>query len=157
VIYIRTAIALFVLSLASQSAFAIDNLKLNSRLDFQSDSLDGPLITGDDAQAGAIPGKPNYVIIYGEGCFNSKRQARRTVELYNKYRDRVHFVVVDMDVKRSPAQQQLVKQFYRGYIPHVAVLDTEGKVVYNSSGEVDSKVIEDLFEKSFSQHAAVLK
>jgi len=51
--------------LSSPLLFAIDNLKLNSKLDYTSDSLDGPLITGDDAQSGFVPGKPNYVIIYG--------------------------------------------------------------------------------------------
>ena len=99
--------AVLLLSLCSQ-VFGVDNLKLNSKLDYSSDSLDGPLITGDDVQAGFVPGKTNYVIIYGEGCFNSKRQARRTVELYNKYRNQVHFVVVDLDAKRSPDQQKLV-------------------------------------------------
>ena len=62
-------------------AWGIDHLKLNQKLDYRSDGLDGPLITGDDAQSGFQPGKTNYVIIYGEGCFNSKRQAQRTVEL----------------------------------------------------------------------------
>ena len=95
--------ALILLSLLlSAFSFGIDNLKLNSKLDYASDSLDGPLITGDDSASGFVAGKPNYIIIYGEGCFNSKRQARRTVELYNKYRDRVHFVAVDLDVPRSP-------------------------------------------------------
>ena len=55
------------LVLSSPLVFAIDNLKLNSKLDYTSDSLDGPLIRGDDAQSGFFPGKPNYVIIYGEG------------------------------------------------------------------------------------------
>jgi len=141
------------LTLTVTTSFAIDNLKLNSRLDYSSDSLDGPLITGDDAQAGFVAGKTNYVIIYGEGCFNSKRQARRTVELYNKYRNQVHFVVVDLDAKRSPEQQKLVKQFYKGYIPHVVVLDANGNPLYNSSGEVDSKEIEGVFAKSFSESA----
>src|SRR6476660_5539948 len=114
----------FLLSmLGSPLLFAIDNLKLNSKLDYTSDSLDGRLITGDDAQSGFVPNKPNYVIIYGEGCFNSKRQARRTIDLYNKYRERVHFVVIDLETKRSPEQQDLVKQYYKGYIPHVLVLD----------------------------------
>ncbi len=142
------------LMLMGPELFAIDNLKLNSQLDYSSDSLDGPLITGDDVQSGFAAGKTNYVIIYGEGCFNSKRQARRTVELYNKYRDRVHFVVVDLDTKRSPEQQKLVKQYYTGYIPHVVVLDAKGNVLYNSSGEVDSKEIEGLFAKSFAESAA---
>ncbi len=109
------------------------------------------MITGDDAQSGFVPGKTNYVIIYGEGCFNSKRQARRTVELYNKYRNQVHFVVVDLDTKRSLEQQKLVQQYYKGYIPHVVVLDAKGNPLYNSSGEVDSKEIEGLFAKSFGE------
>ena len=141
------------LTLTVTTSFAIDNLKLNSQLDYSRDSLDGPLITGDDAQAGFVTGKTNYVIMYGEGCFNSKRQARRTVELYNKYRNQVHFVVVDLDAKRSPEQQKLVKQFYKGYIPHVVVLDADGNPLYNSSGEVDSKEIEGVFAKSFSESA----
>ncbi len=145
----RIALRLFLLfTLSSPLLFAIDNLKLNRKLDYASDSLDGPLITGDDAQSGFMPGKTNYVIIYGEGCFNSKRQARRTVELYNKYRDKVHFVVIDLDVPRSPEQQKLVKQYYKGYIPHVLVLDRRGQALYNQSGEVDSQRIEDIFRKS---------
>ena len=142
--------AVLLLSLSSQ-VFAIENLKLNSKLDYSSDSLDGPLITGDDAQSGFVPGKTNYVIIYGEGCFNSKRQARRTVELYNKYRNQVHFVVVDLDTKRSPEQQKLVKEYYQGFIPHVLILDANGTPLYNSAGEVDSKRISSIFEQSFSQ------
>src|ERR1700756_3722593 len=145
----RKVLHLFLLlTLSSPLLFAIDNLKLNPKLDYTSDSLDGPLITGDDAQSGFVAGKPNYVIIYGEGCFNSKRQAQRTVELYNKYRSQVHFVVIDLDIQRSPEQQKLVKQYYKGYIPHVVVLDAHGEPLYNQSGEVDSGVIEDLFKRA---------
>jgi hypothetical protein len=142
---------LFALAFSFHTAFAIDNLKLNPGLDYSSDSLDGPLITGDDAQSGFVPNKPNYVIIYGEGCFNSKRQARRTIELYNKYRERVHFVVIDLDTKRSPEQQDLVKQYYKGYIPHVLVLDGRGKAIYNDSGEVESGTIEGLLQQSLGK------
>ncbi len=42
---------------------AAAHLKLNPHLDYQSDSADGPLITGESMSAGAIAGKPNYVII----------------------------------------------------------------------------------------------
>lgn len=48
-------------------AHAADNLKLNPKLDYDSDSQDGPLITGDNMDAGVAAGKPNYVIFYGEG------------------------------------------------------------------------------------------
>jgi hypothetical protein len=129
-------------------ARAGENLRLNSHLDYSSDREDGPLITGDRMNEGAAPDRPNYVIIYGEGCFNSKRQARRSVSLYEKYKDRVNFVVVDLDQKRSPAQQQLVKQYYQGYIPHVVVLDKSGKAVYNSSGEVDESSLSSLLDRA---------
>jgi hypothetical protein len=139
------------LTLSSPMLFAIDNLKLNPKLDYTSDSQDGPLIRGDDIKSGFVPGKPNYVIIYGEGCFNSKRQARRTVELYNKYRSEVHFVIIDLDLPRSPAQQKLLKQYYEGYIPHVVVLDARGEPIYNRAGEVRSKVIENAFQQALAR------
>ena len=140
------SLALVATLFGASSVGAADNLRLNNRLDYASDSLDGPLITGEHMDEGATEGKPNYVIIYGEGCFNSKRQARRTVSLYEKYKDRVHFVVIDLDKKRSVAQQQIVKEYYTGYIPHVVVLDGRGKAAYNSSGEVDEKKISGLLD-----------
>jgi len=65
----------------SSATFAAENLKLNQHLDYSSDSQDGPLITGDRMDDGAVAGKPNYLIFYAEGCFNSKRQSRRTISL----------------------------------------------------------------------------
>lgn len=129
-------------------SFAGDNLKLNPNLDYSSDSQDGPLITGDNMDSGFEAGKPAYVILYGEGCYNSKRQARRTVSLYAKYKGRVQFVVVDLDHPLSKSQERLQKKYYQGYIPHVVVLDASGAAVYNSSGEVDESVISGLLDKS---------
>ncbi len=64
----KTVFQLFLLLvLAAQASFGIDNLKLNQQLDYSSDSQDGPLITGDHIQDGAVPGKPNYVFMFGEG------------------------------------------------------------------------------------------
>ena len=120
------------LAVAIAPAYAAENLKLNDHLDFSSDSQDGTLITGDHLEEGAASDKPTYVIIYGEGCFNSKRQARRTVELYERYKGKVQFAVVDMDKPRSAAQEDLVKKFYKGYIPHVTVLNRDCKTAYNS-------------------------
>lgn len=136
------------LVLLACSAYAADNLKLNPKLDYTSDSQDGPLIAGDNMDAGVEHGKPAYVIMYGEGCYNSKRQSRRTVSLYEKYKGRVQFVVVDLDRPLSSAQKQLEKKYYRGYIPHVVVLDAAGNSVYNASGEVDESVISGLLDKA---------
>jgi hypothetical protein len=138
--------ALFVLAVAP--AFAGDNLKLNPKLDYTSDSQDGPLITGGSMDAGFVSGKPAYVIIYGEGCFNSKRLARRTVGLYQMYKGRVPFVIIDIDQHLSREQKDLKKKYFRGYIPHVAVLDASGSAVYNHSGEVDGAAIAALLDKT---------
>ena len=97
----------FVLFLAATlPTFAGEKLKLNPHLDFDSDSQDGPLITGDHMEAGTVAGKPSYVIMYGEACFNSKRQARRTVDLYAKYQGQVQFVIIDIDGYLSSAQSR---------------------------------------------------
>jgi hypothetical protein len=127
-------------------AFAGENLKLNPKLDYTSDSQDGPLISGDSMEAGVIAGKPAYVIMYGEGCFNSKRQARRSVGLYEMYKGRVQFVIVDIDQRLSPAQKELKRKYFRGRIPHVVVLDASGSALYNRSGEVDGKAIAALLD-----------
>ena len=52
---------------AAASLRAAENLRLNPRLNYSSDSQDGPLITGDNIEEGAIRGKPNYVFMFGEG------------------------------------------------------------------------------------------
>lgn len=136
--WLRVGVVAVAMALPAQGA---ENLKLNQHLDYSGDSQDGPLITGDHLDDGVVAGKPAYVILYGEGCFNSKRQARRTIELYEKYKGKVQFVVVDLDKKHSAAQEELVKKFYKGYIPHVVVLNRDGKTAYNASGEVDQKEI----------------
>ena len=58
---------LLVLILMAVPLWGAENLKLNSHLDYSSDSQDGPLITGDHMEDGAAAGKPNYIIFYGEG------------------------------------------------------------------------------------------
>jgi hypothetical protein len=139
------SITLFVLALP---ACAGENLKLNPKLDYTSDSQDGLLISGDNMDAGFLAGKPAYVIMYGEGCFNSKRQARLTVGLYGMYKGRVQFVIIDIDHRLSPAQKELKKKYFRGYIPHVVVLNASGSALYNRSGEVDGAVISGLLDKT---------
>lgn len=141
-------IRLIIVITLGMQAFAADNLKLNPKLDYTSDSQDGPLITGSNMDSGFVAGSPAYVIMYGEGCFNSKRQARRTVELYEKYKGRVQFVIIDIDHRMSPAQEELKKKYFRGYIPHVVVLNSSGVALYNDAREVDSAVISNLLDKT---------
>jgi len=70
------------------------------------------------------------------------------VDLYNQYKGRVQFVVIDLDRKQSPGQQELVKKYYAGSIPHVVVLDRFGNAMYNSAGEVEESTITALLDKA---------
>ena len=60
-------IVLFAALFLAASANAADDLKLNPRLNYSSDSQDGALITGTNMDDGFVAGQPNYVIFYGEG------------------------------------------------------------------------------------------
>ena len=64
---IRIFQCLLAFTLLSPLAFGGDHLKINPRLNYSSDSQDGPLITGEHMDDGAVQGKPNFVLMYGEG------------------------------------------------------------------------------------------
>jgi len=68
--------------------------------------------------------------------------------LYEKYKGRVHFVIIDLDKKRSKAQQRLVEEYYEGYIPHVVVLDKKGKAKYSQASEVEESKISAILDKA---------
>ena len=70
------------------------------------------------------------------------------MRLYEQYKDRVRFVIVDLDRSRSAAQKELEEKFYRGYIPHITILDKTGKAVYDSAGEVDESVLAGILDKT---------
>ena len=48
----------------------------------------------------------------------------------------MHFVIIDLDKTRPAEQQQLVRKYYKGYIPQVVVLDAKGDAVYSQAGEI---------------------
>ena len=144
--YVIVTILLTISALMPDVSAATD-LKLNPDLKYSSDYNDGPLITGKNMKDGAVnKGRPAYVIFYHRECYNSKRQARRTVELYEKYNGKVDFIVIDLDSPRSSEQSELVKNHYKNYIPHVTVFNKEGKAVYDKSGEVRSSQMTELLD-----------
>ena len=148
---IRMGVLLECMLVFAAALLAQSQLKLNPHLDYNSDSVDGPLITGNDTETGVVAGKPNYVMIYGEGCFNSKRQARRTVALSGRYGDKVNFVIIDLDKPQSPAQLKLVQTYYGGSIPDLVVLDSNGKPVYNRAGEQSEEVLSHILDTALQQ------
>ena len=48
----------------------------------------------------------------------------------------MQFVIIDLDKTRPAEQQQLVRKYYKGYIPQVVVLDAKGDAVYSQAGEI---------------------
>lgn len=59
----------------------------------------------------------------------------------------MQFVIVDLDRSRSAAQKELQKKFYRGYIPHITILDGTGKAVYDSAGEVEESTLAPILDR----------
>ena len=60
----------------------------------------------------------------------------------------MQFVIIDLDKQRSAEQQQLVRKYYKGYIPHVVVLDKAGEAVYDSAGEVEESDLSAILDRS---------
>ena len=48
----------------------------------------------------------------------------------------MQFVIINLDKTRPAEQHQLVRKYYKGYIPHVVVLDAKGGAVYSQAGEI---------------------
>jgi hypothetical protein len=115
------------------------DLKLAPDLSFSDDSSSNFPIEGKNLSDGSIASDHATVIFFGTAnCWNTAREAERLVSLYPQYKDKIHFVVVDL---RSPslAQQALIDRYYHGYIPTIAVIDSAGKVLYDRAGETASE------------------
>ena len=115
------------------------DLKLAPDLSFSDDSSPNFPIEGKNLSDGSIASDHATVIFFGTAnCWNTAREAERLVQLYPQYKDKIHFVVVDL---RSPslAQQALIDRYYHGYIPTIAVIDSRGNVLYDRAGETASE------------------
>jgi hypothetical protein len=114
------------------------DLKLAPELSFSDDSSPNFPIVGKNLSDGSLANDHATVIFFGTAnCWNTAREAERLVQVYPQYKDKVHFVVVDL---RSPstAQRGLIARYYRGYIPTIAVIDSRGNVLYDRAGETSS-------------------
>jgi hypothetical protein len=116
-------------------AGAASDLKLAPGLSFDDDSSPNFPIQGQGLADAAVPAGEATVVFFGtSNCWNTAREAERLVKLYPQYRGRLHFVIVDLN-HLAPGQGALVKQYYHGYIPTIAVIDRHGKVIYDRAGE----------------------
>jgi len=121
------------------SALAADNLTLAPGLSFTDDSSDNFPIRGDHlADAEVVEGRAAVVFFGASNCWNTAREAERLVTLHPKFRDRVSFIVVDVN-HPSEAQRPLLKARYTGSIPTLVVFAPDGIIVYARSGETADK------------------
>ncbi len=119
-------------------ANAASGLKLAPQLSFDDDSSPNFPIQGENLSEGSVASGEATVIFFGtSNCWNTSREAERLVRLYPQFRNRVHFVIVDLN-HVGPEQQALVSQYYHGYIPTITAIDSKGNVIYDRAGETAS-------------------
>jgi hypothetical protein len=142
--------------LATRICNAAENLELAPGLSFIDDSSSVFPIQGDALSSAEIePGRAAVVFFGASNCWNTNREAERLVAIYPKFRDRVSFIVVDVN-HPSQAQRSLVDSYYHGSIPTIAVLAADGTAVYARAGETarergDSRELARLLEKALAR------
>ncbi len=122
---------------------AAENLTLRKGISFVTDTDTGfPIIADKMNDMTIAAGKPNVIFFGASGDLNTNRQAKRIVSVYDRYKSKdVKFIIVDIDHPDKEQTRNLIKDFYRGYIPSQVVLDSAGKKSWEMTGEVSDKVI----------------
>jgi hypothetical protein len=116
-------------------AHAASDLRLAPQLSFADDSSSNFPIAGNSIGDAKVAGDRATIMFFGTAhCWNTNREAERLVALYPKYRDKIDFVIVDVD-HPSASQQPLIARYYQGAIPTIAVIDSKGNVIYDRAGE----------------------
>jgi hypothetical protein len=138
----KLVLAVMMIFMTALAASGAEHLYLNPNLNYKKNGHQGALIFGDHMEEGTKPGVVNYIVFYAEFCYNAKRQAKTTVDLYDKYHERVHFVVVDFEFGWSRIQNKLVMKYFAGNIPQILILDSKGRPVFNYIGESPESTLE---------------
>lgn len=140
---------IFLSANVSNSAMAAENLKLREGISFSQDiDSDFPIVAEkmDDYAFG--DNCPTFIFFGARGDLNTNRQAKRLVDLYKKYsKEKVKFVVVDVDQIKNAQGRELVKKYYHGYIPDQVLLDNTGHQVWTQIGEIDGHLISKAIDK----------
>jgi hypothetical protein len=127
--------ALMLSCFAPRITNAASDLHLAPNLSFTDDSSANFPIAGNSIGDATIASDRATIMFFGTAhCWNTNREAERLVALYPKYKDKIDFVIVDIN-HPSAAQKPLVAKYYGGYIPTITVIDSNGSVIYNRAGE----------------------
>ena len=116
-------------------AHAASDLHLAPDLSFTDDSSSNFPIAGNSIGDATVASDRATIMFFGTAhCWNTNREAERLVALYPKYRDRIDFVIVDLD-HPSLSQRPLIARYYHGAIPTIVVIDSKSNVIYDRAGE----------------------
>lgn len=139
--------------LATRPAAAADNLRLAPGLSFTDDSSSNFPIEGDHLGDGHVTRGRAAIAFFGAShCWNTNREAERVVALYPRFRDKMIFLIVDVN-HPSDAQRSLLASHYHGSIPALAVFGPSGAVLYERAGETasvrgDARALEAILTKA---------
>jgi hypothetical protein len=115
-------------------ASAASDLTLAPNLSFDDDSSPNFPIQGQNLSTDSTAGEATVIFFGTSNCWNTAREAERLVRLYPQFRNRIHFVAVDLR-NVAPEQDALVSHYYHGYIPTITAIDSRGQVIYDRAGE----------------------
>ena len=130
------------------SASAADDLSLRPGLSFNQDIDGGFPIVGKDLEDTTVEaGKRAFIFFGASGDLNTNRQAKRVVDLYHKMTaNTAKFIIIDVDHPANEGAKSLIKSYYKGYIPTELLIDKNGKVSWNQTGETDLSVLKGQLE-----------
>ena len=99
------------------SGHTASDLQLAPDLSFTDDSSANFPIAGNSIGDAKVASDRATIMFFGTAhCWNTNREAERLVALYPKYRDKIDFVIVDLD-NPSPSQRLLVAKYYQARFP----------------------------------------
>jgi len=132
-----------------QQVWAADELRLKDGISFVQDADNGfPIVAENFDDAKIEPGRPAFIFFGASGDMNTNRQAKRVIDLYNLFRhEEVKFILVDVDHPSPRGGAELVKKFYRGYVPCEVIIDRKGNEHLNQIGEMESQVLRKRIEQ----------
>ena len=134
----RALSAIICLHNCYSAALAAEDLQLRSGIAFNRDVDDGFPIKAKHLDDITIEkGMPSFLFFGASGDLNTNRQAKRIVEIYKKLPGKsIKFILIDVDHPFNDAGKELIKSFYKGYIPYEIILDKDGKIIWSQIGEV---------------------
>jgi len=93
-------------------------------------------------------GKLAFIFFGSSGDLNTNRQAKRIVDLYHRVDQKaLKFIIVDVDNPPNDQGKSLIKKYYKGYVPSQVLLDREGKLYWDQTGETDMTTMKSQIEK----------